>query len=134
MNFEVYKIKKKLLSKYRNKETKCLLKHLHDSKVEADECNRLLADRQNKRIRDFKVQVPFPLPGCVHIVDFLVFLNDGSREVRDTKGFKTSVWRLKHKLFVLSYPDIPYRVIERKDTRRKPCRKIPKKLKAMIYR
>ena len=134
MNFTVYKIKKALKSKYGNKKTICLLKHIHDSKLEADECNRLYAARQNRLIKDFRVQVPFPLPGCVHIVDFLVYLNDGRKEVRDTKGFKTYVWRLKYKLFILSYPDIPYRVIERKIKGGKKCRKLPKKLKMMIFR
>jgi hypothetical protein len=111
-----------------------MLKHTHDSKLEADECNRLYSEQQNRLIKDFRVQVPFPLPGCVHIVDFLVYLNDGRKEVRDTKGFKTDVWRLKYKLFILSYPDISYRIIGRKTKGDKKCRTLPKKLKMMIFR
>ncbi len=124
-------------SKYGNHKVHCLSKHLHDSKLEANYCNRLLAMKQAGEIILYEVQKKFPLTIkidswegtyteehiCDHIVDFYILKKvivgyglmkggmDYIYEVHDTKGMKTDVWRIKHKLFQVLYPEIPYRVI-----------------------
>jgi len=117
-------LKSKKMSKYNNRKTYCLMRHLHDSKFEAGYCNRLLAMKQSGEIQHYDVQVPFWLPGGIkHIVDFVVKPGpDFSREVHETKGFFTAVARLKKKLFEEKYPDIPYKVIYQ-NKRRKVWRK-----------
>lgn len=101
-------------SKYGNKRTACLLKHLHDSKAEATYCNSLLADLQAKRIAAFTVQFCFSVgPNINHIVDFLIRRLDGSQEVHDVKGMATAAWRMKYKLFCSVYPNIKYVVVKR---------------------
>ncbi len=104
-------------NKYGNHKVKCLSKHTHDSKLEANYCNRLYAMRQKGEIIDYDVQVPYDLMVkdiliCRHIVDFKLTYHNGEVEVHDTKGMKTDVFIIKHKLFKVLYPDIKYRVIE----------------------
>jgi len=128
-------------NKYGNKKSMCLLKHTHDSKGEANYCNRLLAMKQNGEIVDFLTQVIFLLPGGIrHIVDFYVKVKEYNFseaqvcgfEVHEFKGFKTDVWRIKKKLFEESYPHIPYKVIC-KPERRKRCKKqLPQKIRRVI--
>jgi hypothetical protein len=43
--------------------------------------------------------------------DFLVTYADGSQLVVDVKGAQTDVFRLKHKLFDLNYPDLALQLI-----------------------
>ena len=94
------------------------------SKKEAGYYQQLKIEKRCKLIKGFERQVSFELfaysPAamrfegvsvCKHIVDFLVTLPDGKREVREVKGFATDVWDLKRKLFEANYPQIPYKVI-----------------------
>ena len=115
------------MNKYRNKNQKCFKGHIHDSKFEAEYCNRLLAMVQRGEIGYYEIQSSFDLFAngqliCRHIVDFLVFKKayvEGSAssdlEAHEVKGFKTEAWRLKRKLFMANYPNIPYKVISRGD-------------------
>lgn len=105
-------------NKYGNHKVCCLSKHTHDSKLEANYCNRLLAMLQAKEIKSYDVQfrigfIVNGVPVCDHIVDFLVIGLDGKRECHDTKGMKTDVWRIKYKLFKALYPTVEYKVIEK---------------------
>ena len=112
-------LKKKLKkSKYRNKKSFCLLKHKHDSILEANVCNRLYS-MSKKEIKGYKIQQKFPLfiknkLICNHIVDFWILHHNGSIEVWDAKGFPTADWRIKKKLFEALYPEIPYKVVTQK--------------------
>jgi len=97
------------------------------SKLEAGYYCQLKIEMRGGLIRSFERQVSFPLYAaktvvensycedmqrvCDHIVDFVVTLPDGSREIREVKGFATAVWDLKRKIFESNYPDLPYRVI-----------------------
>lgn len=99
------------------------------SKKEAGYYQQLKLEKRAKLIKGFERQVAFDLYAwgplcflngelqnnahkvCVHIVDFLVELKDGTKEVREVKGFATDVWDLKRKLFEANYPSIPYKVI-----------------------
>ena len=106
--------------KYRNKPSYCLKHHYHDSKLEANVCNRLLAMTMNSEIKGYRSQVRFDLildkvKVSTHIVDFLITHNNGRQEVWEAKQHKNLTWRIKYKLFRQLYPEIPYKVIE-KDT------------------
>lgn len=104
-------------SKYGNKRTRCLSRHIHDSKVEAEYCNGLLADKDAGRILEYFIQYPFVLaPGIVHVVDFYVVHSMKILpEVHEVKGHQTKEWKIKYKLFVDKYPNIKYVIINRKD-------------------
>lgn len=110
--------------KYGNHKVCCLSKHNHDSKLEANYCNRLLAMKQKREIISYDVQVPIELNVngvlvCKHIVDFMIQFPNKSpfiplpyqTECHDTKGVKTKDWVIKHKLFKALYPDIKYVVV-----------------------
>lgn len=98
------------------------------SKKEAGYYGQLKLEKRAGIIKSFERQVPFDLFAevdvlektpvcfqrkrvCAHIVDFVVTLPDGSREVREVKGFATDVWDLKRKIFEVNYPNLPYKVI-----------------------
>lgn len=117
--------------RYRHNPKDCLSRHktkngkpLHTSRWEAKYCDRLLSDKQARRIKDYKVQVTFELyAGIKHVVDFVVYNyplpGNALVEVHEAKGFQTPEWRLKKKMFEKKYPDFPYRVVTEKEERRK---------------
>lgn len=119
------------MSKYNNRKTRCLSKHLHDSKFEADYCNRLLAMKQKGEVAHYFIQQSFKIgAGIKHVVDFLVWrLEKGYiiQEVHETKGVWTAVARMKMKLFKEKYPYIPYIVIYQRQNKRR--NKWPKKIR-----
>lgn len=97
-----------------------------DSKLEARYYQQLKMEKRAGLIKGFERQKSFDLFAlydstkpdswyphrvCSHIVDFLVTLPDGSLEVREVKGFSTSTWDLKRKIFEANYPTIPYKVV-----------------------
>lgn len=91
--------------------------HSYDSKAEAGYAQDLDLMVKAKEIEGYERQVTFNLYGkngnkiCGHRVDFVVTVNDGSKEVHEYKGFATPEWNLKRKLFEDNYPEIPYIVI-----------------------
>jgi len=109
-------------SKYSN--TSCTVDgYRFDSRREADYYGQLRIEKRARPalIKDFERQVSFELYAwtpdgkvkvCAHIVDFLVTLLDGTKEVREVKGYATETWNLKRKLFEANYPDIPYKVVK----------------------
>jgi len=42
----------------------------------------------------------------VYVADFLVTYADGRKEIVDCKGVRTSVYRLKKRLFAEKYPEL----------------------------
>ncbi|MCK5787602.1 MAG: DUF1064 domain-containing protein [Chlamydiia bacterium] len=57
------------------------------------------------QIKFFLTQVPLRLPGKVKLIlDFLVFLNDGSTIFFDAKGFETKEFIIKRKIAEDIYP------------------------------
>jgi hypothetical protein len=100
-----------------------------DSGAEGDYYGQLKLEKRCGLIKDYERQVSFDLyawgPLCVqapkshkvcrHIVDFLVTLPDGSREVSEVKGYRDgaayALWDLKRKLFEFNYPEIRYKVV-----------------------
>lgn len=103
--------------KYNAKSSRCLQDHRHDSVLEANVCNRLHAMYPDSEIDTQKTFYFYVNEQkiCGHRVDFLITHRDGEQEVYEAKGLPTDVWKIKHKLFVALYPEIPYNVITRKD-------------------
>lgn len=100
----------------KNQSCTCFSRHSHDSIHEANVCNRLMAMLQNKEIKSYKTQSTWPLNVkkehiCDHRVDFEVVKLDKSIEIWEAKGYATPEWRIKHKLFKVLYPKIPYHII-----------------------
>lgn len=115
-------------NKFKNKWTRCLQCHNHQSKKEAEYCNILEIKKKNGEIRDYIIQKSYDLVVLdvkvgTHKVDFLVENNDCSFEVHEVKmnnyeknnlykntpAFK--LWILKKRIFEINYPDIKYIVI-----------------------
>lgn len=113
--------------KYNNKLTKCIARHIHDSKFEAEYCDSLWFKVYRKDILSFEIQKKFKLLVCDHYVDFYVERLDGVFEVHEVKGCKTAVWQLKRKLFKYLYPDIRYIVISKLKGRSLYGKKYPKR-------
>jgi hypothetical protein len=73
--------------------------------------------KKDGTIKDFEFQKRYELRvnGKLighHKPDWTVYPNDTKVEVHEYKGFETSDWHLRHKLFEAIYPDIPYIVIK----------------------
>jgi hypothetical protein len=91
-------------SKYGNKKV-TIHGHAFDSKKEANYYLQLLARQQADEVAMFLMQVPIALPGGIkYVIDFVVFLADGTVEWVDVKGMKTDVYRLKKRQVEELYP------------------------------
>lgn len=90
--------------------------HRFDSRREKDYYGQLKIEKRAGLILGFERQVQFDLVVndkkiCAHRVDFYVSLPGGQKEVREVKGYETSEWNIKRKLFEALYPGINYKVI-----------------------
>ena len=99
---------------------KCHIGHIHNSRDESSWCNIVQLRQKQKEFKSFKVEsyYPFVINGIKiggHYVDFEIENHDGTIHVEEYKGFETSLWRIKHKLFKALYPNIEYRIIRKKD-------------------
>jgi len=75
------------------------------SKLERSYYNQLKLRQQNGEVLFFLLQTPFMLPGNIkYVVDFTVFLSDGTVEFIDCKGFMTPMSALKIKQVEELYP------------------------------
>ena len=75
-----------------------------DSKKEADYYCELKLRLQSGDIKGFCLQPIFILaPGLKYKADFIIFHNDGSTEIVDTKGFRTKEYIAKKKVFEDKY-------------------------------
>ena len=85
-----------------------------DSQFESEVYLELKARLKVGQIVGLFCHHPFNLYGsdarvvCIHKVDFLCVMPDGTKEAHEAKGAETALWRLKRKLFEASYPEIPY--------------------------
>jgi len=78
--------------------------HVFDSKKEADYYCNLKMRLQANDIKGFCLQPIFILaPGLKYKADFIVFLNDGTTEIIDVKGFKTKEYITKKKVLENKY-------------------------------
>lgn len=90
------------MPKYNNKKTIVDGITFHSKKEAAYYCNLKLL-KKAKKITRFEMQVPFLITYqgfniCKYICDFIVYYPDGTHQVVDVKGVKTSIYRLKKKL------------------------------------
>ena len=108
------------MSKYNNKKVE-VLGYKFDSKIESEYFLYLLKRQELGEIACFEMQVPFVLlepyalrgrkiRGINYIADFVVYYHDKAREGIDIKGFETSDFKLKKKLFEYKY-EIPLKLI-----------------------
>jgi hypothetical protein len=111
------------INKLKNIRHTCHQGHIHQSKLESGHCDKINLLLKAGEYSKVETQVSFPLYAwfgmaiggdkvkiCTHIVDKLVTLKDGSKQVIETKGFGTDIWALKKKLFEANYPEIKYLV------------------------
>lgn len=101
------------MNKYNNKKTQ-IGKYTFDSKKEAERFVYLKARLDHGEIEKLALQVPFELQpaftdaeghkrrAITYVADF-VYMERGKWIVEDVKGFKTSVYRIKKKLFDYKY-------------------------------
>lgn len=112
--------KERKKNKYNASSCKCINGHLHDSRDEARYCEQLHIEMKAGEYLEIERAKEFVLSVngkriCRHQPDWLVIYPDGSEGVVEFKGFASPVWKLKHKLFEALYPEIPYRVVYKKD-------------------
>ena len=85
-------------------------KRVYDSKFEASYANDLHLLKKAKHIKDYEPQVKLPLNingyniGS-YTADFIVHHLDGSKEIVETKGYATPVFRLRWKIVEALYQD-----------------------------
>lgn len=106
-------------SKYKNKKVK-VDGIWFDSKDESRYYLYLQEKKNNGEIKDFTLQPVFVLQEgyrdftgkkilpIKYKADFTVIHNDGSEEVVDIKGYPTPAAKLKRKMFMCKYPDVPF--------------------------
>ncbi len=96
--------KKKKRSKYNA--TKIVKKEIRfDSVAESCYFEWLLSQKSKGEIKYFLMQVPFRLPGNIkYLVDFQIFMKDGTVRYVDVKGMMTDVSRNKIKQVVNLFP------------------------------
>ena len=105
---------------------------LFDSQLEADYYSDLKLQLKTGMIRGFCRQPEFVLQegfGDVRPItyraDFIVFHNDGSYDIVDTKGFETQEFKRTRKLFKAKFPGLELKVLKRdsnnESTRKKEC-------------
>jgi hypothetical protein len=110
----------KKYSKFNNKKT-VFNGLVYDSKFEAGYAGELALRLKVKEIKKIERQVRIPLDVngfhiCSYIADFVVTNKDGSKEIHETKGFATEVFRLKWKLLEALYPEYTLVLIQQKNS------------------
>jgi len=86
---------------------------IFDSKFEAGHAQEMELRKKAKDIKDYSTQVNFPLIITnplgekfnvgTYIADFVIYHNDGSKEIWESKGFATPVFRQKWRLVEALY-------------------------------
>ena len=102
----------KKVSKYRSKKVK-VDGILFDSQKEADYYMELKLLTQAGEVKGFCRQPRFVVTNgddnvsaTEYVADFIVFQNDGSFKIVDTKGVETAAFKLKKKSFHEKYPSL----------------------------
>jgi hypothetical protein len=103
--------KKPKKSKYNNRKVK-VDGMTFASQKEADYyCSLKLLHRAGE-IKGFCRQPRFLLLGCEYVADFIIWNNDGTTEIIDTKGMRTDVYKVKIKQFKELYPDLRFKEVK----------------------
>lgn len=97
--------------------TVCSLGHSHPSKAEAMHCWSKCVEMKANLVSSLEYEKKYSLVVngifiCNHLPDFTyIRVKDNKLCVDEVKGFQTSDWKLKSKLFQALYPHIEYRVV-----------------------
>lgn len=112
--------KPKRISKYgvSKKEDRTFEGKVYASKLEMNYRKYLDSQKSKGEVQNYEEQVPFTIfinnkKICTYRLDFEVVYKDGSVKYIDTKGVKTSIYRLKKKM-VEAYFDIEITEVEAK--------------------
>jgi len=123
---EMKQLKKATERKYGNKKPE-IDGHKFDSKLEARYYRKLVALKAAGEIEELELQPKLRLQNGFddkkgnhhrpinYFPDFRIVWSDGKEEYIDTKGYKTSVYKLKKKLMLKKYPEINFREVYKKD-------------------
>lgn len=109
------------MNKYRNKKVIVDGKKF-DSKKEGDRYKELRLLERAGEISDLELQPRFLLQDkfkkngkayrkIEYVADFK-YIENGKTIVEDVKGMQTDVFKLKHKIFEKTYPDLELRIIK----------------------
>lgn len=84
----------------------------YDSKFEAGYGQGLELRKKSGDIKDYETHQKLELivnnkVVCDYYIDFVVHHNDGMTEYVETKGWMERSWRIKWKLFLALYEDLP---------------------------
>ncbi len=83
------------------------------SKAEERFYRFLLAERAAGAVLFWLMQVPFHLPGGVrYVVDFMIFMADGSVRFVDVKGMETESFKAKKRIVEAMWPGITIEVVK----------------------
>jgi len=93
-----------------------------DSKMEYKYYYHLLSLQQKGEIAEIELQPKYLLQekfvvrgekiqAIYYKADFLITYPDGTQEVIDVKGAETKDFKLKRKMFLYRYPDLPLRLV-----------------------
>ncbi len=90
---------------------------VYHSKSEAEYAQRLDFQVKAGIVTQYLCQAVLPITVnavliCKVVVDFKVFMADGTEEYVEVKGFETETFRLKKKLLLACYPGIRYTVLK----------------------
>ena len=71
--------------------------------------NQVIVPKDEKELKSLQKKHP----GCTvqpikYIADFVVHYPDGHKQVVDTKGMRTEMFKLKRKMLLYKYPDIDF--------------------------
>ena len=82
-----------------------ILGRSYSSKLEAGYSKRLTHYKEKGELLFWLEQVPFRLPGnIVYRLDFMEFWSNQDIILTEVKGLETETWKIKHKLFLETYP------------------------------
>jgi len=78
------------------------------SRKEGQDYLNFKAMKKAGEIKELKLQPKFKFDktGITYVADFDVTWKDGKREIFDSKGYKTAIYKIKKKLFKYFYPDL----------------------------
>jgi hypothetical protein len=91
--------------------------YTYDSGKEARYSLYLDSEQYAGRVKDYKRQFKMSLDVngkhvCNYYADFLIFHDNGVKEIADIKGVVTDLFRLKWKLAQALYPDYKYSIVK----------------------
>jgi hypothetical protein len=107
-------MRKKTMPKYNAKRTE-IDGIAFDSMIEGEYYRHLKKQQEEGKIKEFELQPIFTLQEgfrkngkyirpILYIADFKVYMNDGTAQIIDVKGYETADFKIKRKLFEKKYP------------------------------